>query len=307
MGLRQHLIPLGLDSLRLIVEYLVRSQRVEGAMPMAGVVPRYKPRTERPRFIQRAEAFRIRDPALECREQAFDKGIVVADMRATSGDSDLELVKHFHQVRLFHRASVVGMNGQKRRIRNPMSDCIGQYIPRQKPILTDFHSPRDKLAAEKIHECIEVAEAASNAQSHRRNVPTPDTVDCFGFQLTTAAALHHQRRTRFHGNESVTNPVEARRRTHIHADIQLLRIGAAQGLPVPLSLLSTDYGNLDFSVAQTLVLSLISADSLVFLFNPHSLNTSLAESNGLATRGLAGSVLNRGVNGMNQCPSIRGR
>ena len=173
MSPRQDLIPLGLDKFSLAVKYLIRGQQIQGAMPMAGVVPRYEPRTECPRFIQRTEAFRIRYPALEGREQAFDKGIVVADMRAASGDPDFELLKHFHQIRLLHRTSVIRVDGQKRGIRNPGFNRIGQDIPRHKAILTDFHGPGDEFTAEEIHKRVEIAEPARDAKPHR-GVSSPE-------------------------------------------------------------------------------------------------------------------------------------
>jgi hypothetical protein len=209
MGLRQYFIPMGLDLCGSAVEDLIGSQQIQGAMPVAGVVPRYEPRTKSPGFIQRSKAFRIRNPALEGREQAFDKGVVVADMRTASSDPNLELPKHVHQVCLFHGTSVIGVDGQKGRVRDPMPNGIGQDIPRQKAILPDFHGPGHKLAAEQIHEGIEITEPSPDAQAHRGDVPTPDAVDGFGFQLPTATPFHHQRRTRFHRNKSIADPVEA--------------------------------------------------------------------------------------------------
>jgi hypothetical protein len=120
---------MGLDLFGLAIKDFIRSQRIQGAMPMDCVVPRYKPCTEGPCFIERTKAFWVRYPAFEGRKQALNKGVIIADMRATSSDPDFELPKHVHQVRLLHRASVVGVNGQKARIGNPMANRIGQNIP----------------------------------------------------------------------------------------------------------------------------------------------------------------------------------
>lgn len=51
MGLRQHLIPMGLDTLRLAREDLFRGQGVQAAMPVAGVVPVNETGAKFPGFI----------------------------------------------------------------------------------------------------------------------------------------------------------------------------------------------------------------------------------------------------------------
>ena len=160
MGSRQDLIPVGLDPFCEAIEDLIGGQQIQGAMPMAGVVPGYKPGTEGPRFVQRPKAFRIRKTALEGREQAFDKGIVVADMRTAASHTDFQLIKHVHQIRMLHGTAVIGVKGQKRGIRHPMRYRIGQHIPRDKAIFPNIDRPGHQLAAEEIHEGIEKAEPA---------------------------------------------------------------------------------------------------------------------------------------------------
>jgi len=80
VSLSQHLIPIGLDFFRISIENFIRGQQVQVTVQRDGVVPRNECRTKGPDFIQRCKAFKIRNPALEGREQAFDEGIVVADM-----------------------------------------------------------------------------------------------------------------------------------------------------------------------------------------------------------------------------------
>ena len=76
MGLRQHNVPMGLDTLRLAREHLLRGQGVQAAMPMAGVMPGNELSAKSPGLIERSKAFRIRHATLEGRKQAFNEGVI---------------------------------------------------------------------------------------------------------------------------------------------------------------------------------------------------------------------------------------
>src|ERR1019366_4644078 len=107
-------------------------------------------------LVQGTEVLRERRPSLEGRKQAFDEGVVIADMRAAVGVADLESFEESRESGRSHGASVVGMDPQFARVRDTLADDLGKQILGQLSVLGKLHGPADGLAAEQVLDGVEV-------------------------------------------------------------------------------------------------------------------------------------------------------
>jgi len=81
-----------------------------------------------------------------------------------------------------HGASIVGMDPQFCRVRDPLGDDLGEQILGQFAVLGKLHGPADGLAAEQVLDGVEVEVGAPHRGRQVGDVPGPDLVHRRGFQ-----------------------------------------------------------------------------------------------------------------------------
>jgi len=178
----QDCIAFGLDLGPLPLVHLVGRQVVQSAVHVVPVVPGHQGVHVGFCLVQGVGVIGERCPPLEGCKQAFDEGVVVADMGATAGVTDFELFEESSESGRSHRASVVGMDSQGCRVRHPVDDDLGEQIMGQLSVLGKLHGPVDGLAAEHVLDGVEVEVGTPHRRGQVSDVPGPDLVHCRGFQ-----------------------------------------------------------------------------------------------------------------------------
>jgi len=175
-------VAFGLDFRPLPLVHLVRRQVVQSAMHMLPVVPGHESVHIGSGLVQGAEVLRERRSPLEGRKQAFDEGVVVADMGSAVGVADLEPFEESRESGRSHGASVVGMDPQFCRVRHSLGDDLGEQILGQFAVLGKLYGPADGLATEQVLDGVEVEVGAPHRGRQVGDVPSPDLVHFGGFQ-----------------------------------------------------------------------------------------------------------------------------
>lgn len=175
-------VAFGLDYRSRPLVHLVGSEVVQLAVHVLSVVPGHEGVHVGSGLLDVPEVLRKRRPPLEGREQALDEGVVVADVGPAVGVADLEAFEIAREAGRSHGASVVGMDPQSARVRDPLGDDPGEQILGQLAVLGKLNGPADGLAAEQVLDGVEVEVGSPHRGRQVGDVPGPDLVHLRGFQ-----------------------------------------------------------------------------------------------------------------------------
>lgn len=178
----QDVVASSLDFCPLPLVHLVGREVVELAVHVPFIVPPHEGVHVGSGLMDVPEVLRERSPPLEGREQAFDEGVVVADVGSAVGVTDLESFEIACEAGCPHWASVVGMDPQLARMRDPLGNDPGKEVLGQLAVFGKLHGPTGGLAAEHVLDGVEVEVDSTHWRCQVGDVPGPDLVHRCGFQ-----------------------------------------------------------------------------------------------------------------------------
>src|SRR5512134_3633585 len=151
----------------------VGCDEADRTMPVLAIVPPDEARHPIASCLDVAEALgRPFRAVLAGPEQGFREGIVVTDPGAAVGGRDAKMLQCCLQGRVFHRASVIGMEHERAR-----ETAFGPEAHDDRRVLRAFaviDLPADDLAAEDVHHEVEIEEHAGDRPGQPGDVPGPD-------------------------------------------------------------------------------------------------------------------------------------